>query len=432
MKNFTVVVNDCATPPAHAIKAVRGRDTAYGKRNFTLKVTDIVHGLPNRLNGREMDWLEILGYLFATDLACERGDGDVDWSRSIDLWIPVRDPTFWDQRRTAFEQIWMNLTYDSIRIHFVEDKEPVPLPRMGRVQFPDHDCVALLSGGQDSFVGALELIEAGQRPLLVSHSASSAVNGAQNAVEAALHELDSNLVRLKLGAHRTPRSDFPGDEPSQRSRTFLFVGAAALVGALGESQQVLLNENGIMALHVPMTAARIGSLSTHTASPPILAKMQALANDVFGVEMTVDNRLVNITKPEVVGRAVELGKANHMISTVSCWQIGRTSSHCGICSPCIMRRISNEYNDVADIDYAADIFNDSSALNDSKARDNISHFVALIRDLEQLDTVQLEYEYPELFRSTPAMTLGDAIGLHRRWADQASSVLFGHPVPAGL
>ena len=178
-----------------------------------------------------------------------------------------------------------------------------------------------------------------------------------------------------------------------------------------------------------MTAARIGSLSTHTASPPILERMEVLANDVFDSGVAIENRLVKLTKPEVVAKAVELGRGDLMIGTVSCWQIGRTRTHCGICSPCIMRRISNEYNGVADIDYDADIFDDASALDETKARDNLSHFISLIEDLQELSDVELEYEYPEILRSEPAMTLNEVVDLHRRWAQQAASVLFNHPVP---
>lgn len=432
MKQFAVVANDCATPPIPGILAVRSRDTGYGERNFSLKIDDLVEGLPDRLTDLPMDWLEILGFLFATDLVCERGAGDVEWTRSIELWVPVREPEFWESRRPLFERIWTDLTNDGLRIHFEQEDDPAPPPRQSKEPLPKHDCVALLSGGQDSYVGALDLITGGRRPLLVSHSASGAVNGAQNAVESSLRQLDPSVVRVKLGAGRARGADAPGEEPSQRSRTFLFVGAAALVAALGGSQEVLLNENGIMALHVPMTAARIGSLSTHTASPPILERMAALASDVFGKPLTVENRLVHLTKPEVVQRAVELEQAGHMVETVSCWQIGRTSRHCGICSPCIMRRISNEYNNVGDIPYDIDIFDDESALAEPKARDNLSHFISLVDDLQELSDVELEYEYPELLNSMPAMTLSDAIELHRRWAQQAASVLYGHPVPSGL
>jgi hypothetical protein len=97
-----------------------------------------------------------------------------------------------------------------------------------------------------------------------------------------------------------------------------------------------------------------------------------------------------------------------------------------------MRRISNEIHDVADIPYAADVFDDEGSLAETRARDNISHFISLVDDLTELSDVELEYEYPELLRSAPAMTLSETIQLHRRWAAQAASVLYAHPVPAGL
>jgi hypothetical protein len=221
-------------------------------------------------------------------------------------------------------------------------------------------------------------------------------------------------------------------ESSQRSRTFLFVGAAALVAALAGSDEVVLNENGVMALHVPLTAARIGSLSTHTASPPILDRMRALAAAVLERPLRVENRLVNMTKPEVVGRAVALGHGADMLHTVSCWQIGRTSRHCGICAPCLLRRVSCEHHGVTDIGYDADVFDDAKALDDPRARDNLAHFVSLIEDLGELSDIELEYEYPELLGGAPAMSLGGAIALHRRWAGEAAGVLFSHPVPISL
>lgn len=432
MREFAVVVNDCATPQVPGIRAIRSRETNYGSKNFNYNFDELVEGLPDRLSDLHMDWMEILGFLFAADLICERGEGDVGWARELELWLPVRDPEFWELRRPLIERIWTDLTNDGLRLHFEQESYPASAPRQSRETHQPHDCVALLSGGQDSYVGALEMIQQGRQPLLVSHSASGAVNGAQNAVTSNLREVESSLVRLKLSAGKARGAEAAGEEPSQRSRTFLFVGAAALVASLGGSGEVFLNENGIMALHVPMTAARIGSLSTHTASPPIIDRMANLANDIFEDPITVENRLVRLTKPEVVGRAVELGFGHHMVNTVSCWQIGRTSRHCGICSPCIMRRISNEYNKIADVDYDADIFDDSAAIDEPKARDNLTHFISLVDDLRELPDVELEFEYPELLRAAPAMTLSEAIALHRRWAEQAASVLFAHPVPTGL
>lgn len=92
MRRYAVVVNDCAAPSVPGILPIRSRETSYGLRNFTLRLDDLAEGLPALLDERQMDWLEILGHLFAVDIACERGDGDVDWSRSIRAWLPVARP----------------------------------------------------------------------------------------------------------------------------------------------------------------------------------------------------------------------------------------------------------------------------------------------------------------------------------------------------
>lgn len=432
MREFTVVVNDCAAPPVPGLLSIRTRDTSFGARNFALRFGDAVDGLPDRLNDRQMDWLEVLGSLFAVDMACDRGRGDVDWARMIDAYIPVRDPGHWARFRSQVEAIWSDLTQDDLTIHFEPDADPSAPPRQSKTAFVEHDAVALLSGGQDSFAGALELLDQGGRPLLLSHSASGAVNTAQTQVEAILRGVFPDIMRVHVGAGKAGNQPFPGTESSQRSRTLMFVGVAALVAHAGGSNKVYLNENGIMAIHVPLTAARIGSLSTHTASPPIVARMQALANAMLGDGIEIRNNLVDRTKPDVVGAAVSLGHGDNMQHTVSCWQIGRTRTHCGICAPCIMRRISCETHGIADVPYDLDIFEDADALADDRARDNLIHFLALVDDLSSLTDVELEYEYPELLSGAPAMTLAETIALHRRWASQADSVLQSHSVPVSL
>jgi len=433
VNHFVVVVNDCAAPEAPGILHVRSQDTAYGEKNFLLRYDELAEGLPRQLVDRECDLLDIAGHLFATDIACERGAGDVDWHRSIRVWVPVRDPDYWTTQRTAIEGIWTDLTDDDIEIRFEQATDPPDAPRMAKTPFPDHGGIALLSGGQDSFAGALDLLSHEERPLYISHTASGAISSAQNSVEAHLRNRpDSDVKRMKLSARKAPGKYYPGQEPSQRSRTFLFLVAASVVASVGESDKVWLNENGIMALHLPLTPARIGSLSTHTAAPPILGRIEALVKNVLGTSTVLENRLVGLTKPEVIGLAVSLGAKDEMKDTVSCWQIGRTRVHCGICAPCILRRVSCESHEVPDVQYAADVFEDPTSLDDIRARDNLGHMVSLIQDLIELSDVNLEYEYPELLGGQPALSLAESIDLHRRWADQASAVLLGHSVPASL
>jgi 7-cyano-7-deazaguanine synthase in queuosine biosynthesis len=393
---------------------------------------ELASGLPAQLTFSQLDWLEILGHLLALDISCDRGHGDVDWTRSIEAWLPVRDPDFWEAYKPAIEAIFGDLTDDQLVLHFEQDAESPTVPRMATTPFPEHAGVALVSGGQDSFAGALSLLNEGIRPLLLSHTASGATNTAQSAVEAALRATEPELRRIKLSARKAQNMALPGSESSQRSRTFLFVGAAALVAACSATNQVWLNENGVMALHLPLTPARIGSFSTHTASPPIVDRIRALAGEVLQAPIEVENRLIALTKPEVVREAIALGAGPAMADTVSCWQIGRTRTHCGMCAPCLLRRIACESHGLADVPYANDLFDDAAALDDEIARDNLVHMLVQLRDLKELDELVLEYEYPELLNCMPGLTLNEAIDLHRRWSQQALGILEAHPVPSGL
>jgi hypothetical protein len=102
---------------------------------------------------------------------------------------------------------------------------------------------------------------------------------------------------------------------------------------------------------------------------------------------------------------VNLGAGDQLQDTVSCWAIGRSRTHCGICAPCLLRRISCETHGVADVAYKADVFEDVAAINDPRARDNLTHLVAFVEDLRELNDVELEYEYPDLMSGEPAMSL---------------------------
>jgi hypothetical protein len=195
----------------------------------------------------------------------------LNWTRSIELHLPAREPEFWSQHAAAFQDIFASLTYDRLRLHFHGAGGFAQPPRTRLQPFPESDAVALLSGGLDSFVGALELFDGGSKPLFVAASGSGATNHSQSEVFDVLRGVDRSRELLKLMVQR--RAGFPGDERSQRSRSFLFVSSAALVASALGIEDVYLNENGVIAVHVPLTAARIGSLSTRTASPRVIAQM---------------------------------------------------------------------------------------------------------------------------------------------------------------
>ena len=432
MAEHIVVVNDCAAPAVTGGPiSVRTRSTNYGQQNFVANYAPLAAGLARQLGPRELDWIETLLHLYAIDLACERGDGDLQWGRSITAYVPVRDPDYWSTQASTIESIFGDFTYDQLRLYFEPDPEPSPPPRQSSDAFPSFDCVALVSGGVDSFVGAAKLQSEGRTPLGVSHAAAGSISSAQSSVTEALCNVGGPITRVGITA-RKHGPTFPTPEPSQRSRSFMFLAAALLVAAVEDRSDVFINENGIMAIHLPMTSARLGSLSTHTASPVTLERIETLASDVLGTQLNITNNLLPLTKPEVVDLGCHLGHANSLHQTVSCWAIGRTARHCGICAPCLMRRVSFETHGVTDAPYTTDAFTDPLVLERDFACDNLVHMLRLVTDLVAMSDVEIQLQYPEVLNGGRSLHLAAVLDLHRRWAHQANNVLMSYPVPSNL
>ncbi len=376
-----------------------------------------------------MDLAESAGHIFAIDLACPRGRGDVEWARSIEAHLPVRDPHFWNEISPQVEAIFTDFTQDRLRLHFHANHKPEPSPRQRTKPFSAFDCIALISGGVDSFVGGLSLLDGGRRPLGVSHTAAGATTQAQASVAETLAARRPGFERVGFTAKKYG-STLPHPESSQRSRSLLFLAMGSIAASVSNTEDVFINENGIMAIHLPMTAARLGSLSTHTASPSVLERLKTLLSMILQTPIEIHNNLLANTKPEVVKIGCSLDAEANLLKTVSCWSIGRTSRHCGVCAPCLMRRISFEHHDVSDVAYDVDAFREVAVLESEFACDNLTHLIRVIRDLDALSDLELQLSYPELLNGGTRLSLPDTINLQRRWAREASNVLSQYPVPA--
>lgn len=430
MADVHVIVDDCTTVSGGDVRAVRTRNTAAGSANWHFNPERVAIGLTNRLDDRQMDWLEIHSALFAADRAAQRDPG-LDWNRSIELHVPVRDPEHWRNLAAPFEDIFASLTYDRLALHFHTGEDFNDPPRQRQQPFAASDCIALLSGGMDSFVGALELLDSGAKPLFLAASGSGATNGAQTNVFEVISGIDSTRELLKLIAKRA-NSNFPGDEQSQRSRSFLFVSTAALVAVASGFEDVYVNENGIMAVHVPLTAARHGSFSTRTATPRVLDQMGRLAADALGGRVIVKNLLLGKTKGDVAKRASELGYASAVKQTISCWSISHTRSHCGHCAPCILRRVACLQHGVDDVNYELDVLGDFAALDKDDAKDTLVHFVQLAEEFRDGDDFDLELDHADLINGASGLGVGETIDLYRRWADEILTTFAKHPIPRTL
>lgn len=422
-RRSAVIVNECAEIAHPNPMGVNFRSTANTEQNFRFLPERITVGLGRELTETEMDWLELIVSIYAADLACPRGGGDLDWGRDIELHVPLRHPSVLAPHRVAMQEIFADLTGDRLTLHLHPADDPEQIPKYGK-EWTQFDGVALFSGGVDSFVGAARLLKAGRKPLLLSHGSGSNLTPQKLAREA----ITNAFGALPAARVSTPKNRFPVVEDSQRARSLLFMGAAALIAAVREVQDVYINENGVMAVHVPLTAARFGSLSTKTAYPPIVEKISVVASAVLSSPVRIQNNLVAETKPEVVETAKVLGIDQGLKDTASCWAWQRHREHCGVCVPCLTRRISFELAGISEPPHAADPFDVAADVRKPFAHDNMVHLCQVVQDIESLSDAAFELEHPEILDGGNMIAPAEARDLYRRWARQAISILIRHSV----
>jgi 7-cyano-7-deazaguanine synthase in queuosine biosynthesis len=285
---------------------------------------------------RAWDFLSIALSVVAADLGGRRDQSADGWTREFDLEIALAEPEFWNSQVDAISNALAFLTTDRWRLHF-RHGGTLPSPPSEPVH-PEEDCVSLLSGGLDSLIGVIDLATLGRKPFAVSQ----VVRGdADKQVEFAAR-IGGGLKHLQLNHN----AHVPGvKESSQRARSFIFLAFGVLAATTlrhyhdGSTVSLYVSENGFITINPPLTGARLGSLSTRTAHPEFLGRLQIIL-EAAGLRVRLENPYQTKTKGEMlVGCADQvLLKPLAPIAT-SCGRFQRFSyRHCGRCVPCQVRR----------------------------------------------------------------------------------------------
>lgn len=268
------------------------------------------------------------------------------WSREIILTIPVFDMR-WERFRETFERMLKFLTGDFWTIEF--SQRQVKLAQGDKIadRSDKYKVASLFSGGMDSLIAAINYMEQKQPTLLVSHAGESRVRHWQTSL---ISVLDNEYGDTSHGNayywSNLNGVDFPeaGADLNQRSRSFLFIAIALFaMSGTAECVELLMPENGLIALNVPLEYLRIGSHSTRTTHPYYLKLWNDVASEMFGY--SISNPYWNKTKgemaleclnKELLKTAMGLSYSCSSVNSVSI-QSGK-SNHCGHCLPCIIRR----------------------------------------------------------------------------------------------
>jgi 7-cyano-7-deazaguanine synthase in queuosine biosynthesis len=383
----------------------------------------------------EQDLLLLSSAIFASDLAIKRGDRE-HVTRNIELTIPVVNLAVFNNISKKLSYALHVLSHDAWIFNFVQrEGQPEGVINWGEQKTGK---VLLFSGGLDSFSAAIKYADAGDKIQLVSHiTANPIVSGTQKSLYQYLVEQypdQFGRISFRISGKDCSSQGFPfpvDREESQRTRSFMFLSLAGLVARrLGYRDIVLIAENGPMAVHLPLSAGRISAFSTHTAHPEFISLMSEILSTALNYGIRIDNPFLYMTKAEVA-RLVLPRHLNVIKNTVSCWKASRVLHdyrHCGICIPCLIRRLALESNSVYLNEYKVDLLRMkvSSLSPDDDGKRNLVDLCEFITFFKGDITIgELQTIYPELIN--PNFNLQRVVDMYKRFAQEANNVFQNYP-----
>lgn len=405
----------------------------HAQPNSIFSVDEVVNAIGRPLTTCEEDLLDLLHAIHITDLVCARGRNE-NWTRELLLALPLRNPQPFQRLIPVIQETFGMMTFDRLRIELTTYKSPPPQRFPTKPIAPwKPEAVALLSGGIDSACAGAQLATTHERPLFVSSRSSSHVSRAQNAVVEALERIRPSLRAVRFQSqpkHQHAIAPLPDSDLSQRARTLLYVGVAAVIAVAHDIDHIVLGENGIMAINCPLTLGRAAGFSTRTAHPDVLDRMGQVIGALFQRSFRVTNPLLLQTKADVVKRLAKLCGRSLVKKTHSCW-IARQANHCGHCVPCVVRRFATETAGVPDVAYVDDSFQQPATLND-EAFANIGDYLLFVRRLRSSSEADLLFDYPDLNIGGDAATIDQLVALHKKWAGQVEAVVKRYPALRSL
>ncbi|MBN3471282.1 hypothetical protein G0D98_22920 [Pseudomonas savastanoi pv. phaseolicola] len=325
---FRVRVSERATQVVIYGKAEKGEVSVGGYARYLLEKRHL------EISPRAWDFLSIALSVVAADFTAIRATSADGWTRVIDLEIAVQDPDFWNTQSVALASALAFLTTDRWTLSF--HPGGFAPPRQMQALHPKEDSVVLLSGGLDSLIGAIDLVNEGLRPYAVSQIVRG--DGAKQA------QFADGLGLTRIGLNHVAKSP-SSQEPSQRARSIIFLAfGMAVATSLDRYQRgnivpLYICENGFIAINPPLTVTRFGSLSTRTAHPEYLGRLQKIF-DSAQINVQIKNPYSLKTKGEMLAECTNQGLLiQYAVASTSCGRFQRFGyRHCGRCVPCQVRR----------------------------------------------------------------------------------------------
>lgn len=311
-----------------------------------------VRDLGINVDADAIDLITIASAVTAAETFELREKAENAWARQMHLHVPVTDPDMWNFEEEELSSILNFLTGDQWKFTFEKTTMEMPKPKSSEQaktkakSLIGKNAVCLFSGGLDSAVGAIDILngESEYKPLLVSHAYTG--DGAKQGDIKTLLSSPFAELSYSISPHIIKKLEGKTDV-SMRGRSFNFLAMAVLgISALrnancdGNIDTIIVPENGYISINPPLTRRRIGSHSTRTTHPNFLSRLEALLRNT-GFHVNFVNPYQFKTKGEMLAECIDQEAIKKAVPlSVSCSHWHRKRIQCGHCVPCLIRRAS--------------------------------------------------------------------------------------------
>lgn len=297
------------------------------------------------------DLISLATLVYLADTRIDRKlHGQDSWTREISLQIPVSNVKLWKKQIALLIRMLTFLTGDIWQIEFIKREWSFDkyIDQGNNKKTDRYDTASLFSGGMDSLISTINLLEQKKNVLLISHAGDPFTKNAQAEISGYLDNDYTEFIHTWMNLWMVFRNDYlpeGGNDNNLRSRSFLFIafGIFAISGTKN-LRELLVPENGLIALNVPLDITRSGSYSTRTTHPFYLNCWNSLMSNL-GLKYSVRNPYWNKTKGEMASECLNQDELKKLMKrSISCSSIakarwkGRAPEQCGYCVPCIIRR----------------------------------------------------------------------------------------------
>lgn len=341
-------------------------------------------------NSAAFDFLILSVIVYNVDRMLSRKTFSLDgWRRDISLVdVPAINAELMNSTKDEFNHAISFLTGDDWDIHFVQASSYNYFPEYHQEYvIDDYEKVALFSGGLDSLIGFVDVatsLPEDKKVLLISHVELGKEGGDQNRLKRVCELPDNRFFEgkydlLQINAGLIPRS-YQNKMPTEstfRSRSLLFFAMGIYVAhRVRENTPLIVPENGTISINIPLNKSRRSSCSTRTTHPVFIKRLQgALA--AIGIQNELHNPYKLKTKADMMKDCFVNSEKRRILtalykSSCSCakrshnrwWDksgediSANRINHCGMCLPCLYRRVSLDKVDLDDPELlGTDIFN---------------------------------------------------------------------------